>query len=111
MKKIIFLSTLILSCVTLPSFSACKIEVLENCKADIGVGINNTLQDKIMPNNLERIRQPHNSFENRTQLGQPQLPENINIEPNQEDTQSYNANCQFGNCMNKQNTNGKPNNR
>lgn len=112
MKKIIFLSTLILSCVTLPSFSACKIEVLENCKADIGVGINNTLQDKIMPNNLERIRQPHNSFENRTQLGQPQIPENINMEPIQEEnTQPYNANCQFGNCFSRQNAGENSNNR
>lgn len=111
MKKIIILGALVLSYFQLQSFASCQLEKLENCKADINSAINKSIQDKIIPNNLDSLREPHNSFENRTQLGQPQLPENINIEPNQEDTQSYNANCQFGNCMNKQNTNGKPNNR
>ncbi len=112
MKKIIILSVLFLSCVSLPTFSACKIENLGACKADIGNVINSSLQDKIMPNNLERIKQPHNSFENRTQLGQPQIPENINMEPIQEEnTQPYNANCQFGNCFNRQNAGENSNNR
>ncbi|MBR6723117.1 hypothetical protein IKL64_06655 [bacterium] len=112
MKKILILSALFLSCVSLPVFSACKIENLGACKADIGNVINSSLQDKIMPNNLERIKQPHNSFENRTQLGQPQIPENINMEPIQEEnTQPYNANCQFGNCFNRQNAGENSNNR
>ena len=112
MKKIIFLSTFILSCVTLPSFSACKIEELGSCKADISSTINKSIQDKIVPNNLDRIREPHSSFENRTQLGQPQIPENINMEPIQEEnTQPYNANCQFGNCFNRQNAGENSNNR
>ena len=62
MKKIVILGVLFLSCVSLPTFSACKIENLGACKADIGNVINSSLQDKIMPNNLERIKQPHNSF-------------------------------------------------
>ena len=112
MKKTIILSAIILSCCSLPTFSSCKIEQLEACKADIGKGINDTLQDRIMPNNLEKIKQPHNTFENRTQLGQPQIPENINMEPIQEEnTQPYNANCQFGNCMNRQNAGENSNNR
>ncbi|MBQ8669558.1 hypothetical protein IJ472_07235 [bacterium] len=112
MKKIIILSVFVLSFSTLSAHSACQIEKLEACKADIGSAINSSLQDKIMPNNLERIKQPHNSFENRTQLGQPQIPENINMEPIQEEnTQPYNANCQFGNCMNRQNAGENSNNR
>ena len=30
------------------------------------------------------MKQPKNTFENRTQLGQPQIPDNINMEPNPE---------------------------
>lgn len=112
MKKIIILGAILLSCINLPTFSACKIENLGTCKADIGDGINTSLQDRIMPNNLEKIKQPHNSFENRTQLGQPQIPANINMEPIQEEnTQPYNANCQFGNCFNRQNAGENSNNR
>ena len=112
MKKIIPLSVLLVFCLNLQTFGACKIEELGSCKADIGNMVNSSLQDKIMPNNLERIKQPHNSFENRTQLGQPQIPENINMEPIQEEnTQPYNANCQFGNCFNRQNAGENSNNR
>lgn len=112
MKKIIILGAILLSCINLPTFSACKIENLGTCKADIGDRINTSLQDRIMPNNLEKIKQPHNSFENRTQLGQPQIPANINMEPIQEEnTQPYNANCQFGNCFNRQNAGENSNNR
>lgn len=105
MKKIIILTALILFSSNLPGFSACPIDNIGACKADIGSGINNRLQDKILPNNLEKIKQPKNTFENRTQLGQPQIPDHINMEPNQEEnTQPYDANCQFGNCMNRTNS-------
>lgn len=105
MKKIIILTALLLSCFTLPVFSACKIEDLGACKADIGSGINDKLQDKILPNNIENMKLPKNTFENRTQLGQPQIPDNINMEPIQEENnQPYDANCQFGNCMNRGNS-------
>jgi hypothetical protein len=47
---------------------------------------------------------------NRTKLGQPNLPENINQQPIQtEDTQPYDANCQFGNCFNRTNAGGDKN--
>lgn len=112
MKKIIILSAIILSCIHIESFASCQLEKLENCKADINSAINKSIQDKIVPNNLDRLREPHNSFEYRTQLGQPQIPENINMEPIQEeDTQPYNASCQFGNCMNRQNMGEQSNNR
>ena len=112
MKKIIILSAFILSCIQVKSFASCQIEKLETCKADISSTIHKSIQDKIIPNNLDRIKEPNNSFENRTQLGQPQIPENLNMEPIQEeDTQPYNANCQFGNCMNRQNAGENINNR
>jgi hypothetical protein len=112
MKKIIILATLAIFCTTISTFSACEIEKLDSCKADIGIGINEKIQDKILPNNLEKIKKPHNTFENRTQLGQPQIPSNINMEPIQEEnTQPYDANCQFGNCMNRQNSGENKNNR
>jgi hypothetical protein len=86
------------------SFAACRIDSLGACKADIGTGINDKLQDKIIPNNLEQMKRPNNTLNNRTKLGQPNLPENINQQPIQtEDTQPYDANCQFGNCFNRTN--------
>ena len=112
MKKILILSALILLESNLPTFSACQIEKLGTCKADIGSTIHKSIQEKIVPNNLDRIKTPHNSFENRTQLGQPQIPSNINMEPIQEEnTQPYDANCQFGNCLNRQNAGENSNNR
>lgn len=112
MKKIIILTVLLLSCSSLITLGACQIEKLESCKADISSTINKSIQDKILPNNLDKIQQPHNSFENRTNLGQPQIPENLNMEPIQEEnTQPYDANCQFGNCMNRQNAGENANNR
>lgn len=105
MKKIIILSALIIFSANLQVFSACPIDAIGACKADIGSGINNRLQDKIIPNNIEKIKQPKNTFENRSQLGQPQIPEQINMEPHQEQiNQPYDANCQFGNCMNRTNS-------
>lgn len=105
MKKIIILTALILLSSNLQTFSACPIDNIGACKADIGSGINNQLQDKIIPNNLEKIKQPKNTFENRSQLGQPQIPDQINMQPHQEEnTQPYDANCQFGNCMNRTNS-------
>lgn len=112
MKKIIILSALILFSANLQVFSACPINNIGACKADIGSGINTRLQDKILPNNIEKIKQPQNSFENRNQLGQPQIPEQINMEPVQEQiNQPYDANCQFGNCINRNNSGANKNNR
>lgn len=105
MKKILILTALILLSANLQTLSACPIDAIGACKADIGSGINNRLQDKIMPNNIEKIKQPKNTFENRSQLGQPQIPEQINMEPAQEQiNRPYDANCQFGNCMNRSNS-------
>ena len=86
------------------AFAGCPISELDACKADIGSGINTHIQDKVLPNNLDKLIKPQNTMESRSQLGQPQVPENINMEPiQQQDTQPYDANCQFGNCFNRTN--------
>ncbi len=105
MKKIIILCILFIFNTEL-GFASCPLSAVTGsaCKADIGSGINDRLQDKIIPNNLDNMVKPNNSFNNRSNLGQPNLPDNINMEPIQEQsTQPYDANCQFGNCMNSQN--------
>lgn len=110
MKKII-IAAMLLAVGTI-SFASCPVNTPGVCKADIGAGINDNLNDKLIPNNLNQISQPNNTFNNRTQLGQPNLPENINMEPAQEEsTQPYNANCQFGNCMNRTNVGENGNSR
>lgn len=110
MKKII-IAAMLLAVGTI-SFASCPVNTPGVCKVDIGTGINDNLNDKLIPNNLNQISQPNNTFNNRTQLGQPNLPENINMEPAQEEsTQPYNANCQFGNCMNRTNVGENGNSR
>lgn len=102
MKKIITTAVLctLLGCAFVSA--SCPINSPGVCKADIGSGINTKLQDKILPNNLEQVTQPNNSFNNRSNLGQPHVPDNINMEPmQQENTKPYDANCQFGNCINR----------
>lgn len=110
MKKIIISALLIM--IGTPIYASCPINTPGVCKADIGPGINDRLDDKLIPNNLNQISQPNNTFNNRTQLGQPNVPENINMEPAQEEsTQPYNADCQFGNCMNRTNVGEQSNKR
>ena len=104
-KKIIMISVILLSSLVAQSYAVCQIKNLDACKADIGSGINGNLQNKLMPSNLDKLKMPKNTFDNRSQLGQPQIPENINLEPEQEENkQPYNSNCQFGNCINRGDT-------
>ena len=111
MLKRIIISLMLISVGSI-SLAACPIGISGSCKADLGSGINDNLNDKIIPNNLNQISKPNNSFDNRTQLGQPNIPDNINMEPSQEEsTQPYDANCQFGNCMNRTNAGSQGNKR
>lgn len=111
MLKRIIISLILISTGTI-SFATCPIDISGSCKADIGAGINDKLNDKIIPNNLNQITKPNNTLEDRTQLGQPNIPDNINMEPAQEEnTQPYDANCQFGNCMNRTNAGSQGNKR
>ena len=104
MKKIIILFAIFLVCSCLSNTGAysCPINDLEGCKADISRGMNNSLQKKILPNNLDRTVYPPNStMEMRGETTQPQTPSIINTESRPQNPQGYDANCQFGNCMNK----------
>lgn len=111
MKKILIPAVMLLFLTTaIPANSACPIDKPGVCKADIGTGINDKLHDKILPNNLNQKIQPNNTMNSRTNLGQPSLPDNINMRPVQEEvTQPYNANCQFGNCINNENSGAQRN--
>lgn len=111
MKKII-ITAIILTIGNIGYCAACSLDKPGTCQANIGPGINDRINDKLIPNNLDNIVKPNNSFNNRTQLGQPNLPSNVNMEPAQEEsTQPYDANCQFGNCINRTNAGEKGNNR
>lgn len=109
MKKIICaIFALGLSCSSV--FAGCLLNSLESCTTTMNTGLNNSLRNKVLPNRLEQQIEPNSSFNNRSNLGQPNLPDSINMEPAQEEnTQPYNANCQFGNCLNRQNA-GQNNN-
>jgi hypothetical protein len=104
MKKILITLLIIGLNFNIITFGACKIDSLDACKADIGSGINDKLQDKVLPNNIQQMTKPNNTFNNRTNLGQPNIPSNIHMQSAEEElTQPYDANCQFGNCMNNTN--------
>lgn len=110
MRNII--TVLILLTINPIALGACNIKDLGTCQANIGSGINDRINDKLIPNNLDNIVKPNNTFNDRTQLGQPNVPDNVNMEPAQEEsTQPYDANCQFGNCINRTNAGSRGNNR
>lgn len=103
MKKIIILTALFFtgSCFSTIGYAACPINNIGACKADIGVGINDSFKDRIIPDNLNKMVRPKSTMEIREQTLQPQLPSNINTKIKQQETSpGYDANCQFGNCIN-----------
>ena len=106
MKNISILSLVMFSALFAQVYGACSISSLENCTADINPNYGRpTLQDRILPDRIDKLKQPNSSFDNRNTQGQMHTPDNINMEPIQrENTQPYNANCQFGNCMNRTNS-------
>ena len=106
MKKVLIIAAVLVIGAVGQVYAACSIEKLESCTADINSGFGNTnLRDRILPNRMNDLTQPNSSFNNRNTQGQSHTPNNINMEPiNKENTQPYNANCQFGNCMNRTNT-------
>ena len=105
MKKILIITAVILLNLNLTTFAVCQLSSLESCKADMQPSnFNKGIKEKMLPNRLDDIKTPNSTFNNRTNQGQSHTPDNINMEPIQkEDTQPYNANCQFGNCMNRTN--------
>ena len=71
MKKIIIFSVLFLFGLLGCAFAGCPISELDACKADIGSGINTHIQDKVLPNNLDKLIKPQNTMESHS------LPMNI----------------------------------
>lgn len=106
MKKILILSAALLLNINLYAFGTCSVNNLGFCSSGIQrqeLG-NTNLQDRMIPNRINNINQPNALMENRGMQGQTQTPENINRELFQQElTQPYNSNCQFGNCINRTN--------
>lgn len=68
---------------------------LNTCFA-LNLDINQNLNDKLIPNNLQNLQQP-----GQKQM-QQQMPSSINTTPfGEEDglTPEYNSDCQFGTCL------------
>lgn len=108
MKKIIILMAMLLAGTGLSQtgYAACLIENIGACKADIGIGNEGNIRDRMVPDNLKKMTRPNSSMEIRQQTVEPQLPSTINTEPlRTENAPGYDANCQFGNCMNTPTTN------
>ena len=107
MKKVLILCAVLLAGVNTVSFGACPISSLGICQSEINrqdFGRIN-LQDRMIPSRMETMQQPNSVTQNRTQQGQTQSPPQINQQLfQQEMTQPYNSNCQFGNCINKTNS-------
>ena len=106
MKKILILSAAIIFYAIPNAFAFCSVNNLGFCQSGIQrqeLG-NPNLKDRMIPNRIDNMSQPNALMENRGMQGQIQTPENINRELfQQESTQPYNSNCQFGNCINKTN--------
>ena len=103
MKRIINLLAIFLlgTSLTPIGYAACPIEDLGACKADIGIGIDNNLPDRMVPDNLKKMTRPNSTMEMRKNID-PQVPSTLKTEPVQEENSpGYDANCQFGNCINK----------
>ena len=94
MKKILVL--LITGFFTMPAFASCSIDANEPCTAS-ALNENQTLQEKLLPDPLEEIKEP-DAFQ--PQYKKPYYNELINTTPQTAtNNNNYNANCQFGVCL------------
>jgi len=113
MKKILIFGVLAFVGM-LPAFATCKINSLGICtnqmQATTGFE-NKNIQDKMIPSRMNNLRTPNSAQDNRNLQGQQRTPSQINRDLIQQKTnQPYDANCQFGNCINRTNSNGNNNN-
>lgn len=106
MRKILIIGTILCLGYGNIVMGACSINSLGVCQAEIkrqDFG-NTSIQDRIIPSRINNLEQPNTVIPNRNQQGQPQNPPRMNRELlQQESTQPYNSNCQFGNCINRTN--------
>lgn len=101
MKKILTPLALLLMCISLPSYSACQIDKLEYCKADISTS------QKPLTNSPKELKTLNNPYDNPLHKSQirKEIQENTNFSKN---SQPYNSNCQFGDCLNPDNKQYSP---
>lgn len=89
------------------SYGSCPVTSLGICQSEINrqeFG-NINLQDRMIPSRINNMQQPTTVMQDRSMQGQSQSPPQINRELfQQETTQPYNSNCQFGNCINQTNS-------
>ena len=88
MKKIL-LSAALLSVFTMPAIAVCSIT--GGACSDFGT---NSLQDRLVPNNLQNLQRP-NAFQ--PNIIRPYDENMINTNTNQSPSKDYNQNNQFGN--------------
>ena len=95
MKKI--LTLLIIPFFSMPVFAACSIDINKPCTASIQDDINTPLEQKLVPEHLEELKQP-DAFQPKYQ--KPYYDELINTTPDTvTNNRNYNSNCQFGVCL------------
>ena len=94
MKKI--LTLLIISVFAMPAIASCSIDANEPCTAS-ALNETQTLQEKLLPDPLEEIKEP-DAFQ--PQYKKLYYNELINTTPQTAtNNNNYNANCQFGVCL------------
>ena len=92
----IILTLLIISVFAMPALASCSIDANEPCTAS-ALNETQTLQEKLVPNPLEEIKEP-DAFQ--PQYKKPYYNELINTTPQTAtNNNNYNANCQFGVCL------------
>ncbi|MBD5403269.1 hypothetical protein HDR58_10815 [bacterium] len=109
MKKIIIASGLILLFCGLQVNSACQLTEIMNGKSACTIGLqggqNQTIKDKLIPNNLDQMANPSRNTSKEFRSQPHTMPETINTKTQYNDPERlegntpYNAACQFGVCM------------
>lgn len=103
MKKILIFTAIAVIISGLQVQSACDINKLESCKANLG-SENKTIKDKLLPNNLEQMTSSTRDKSREFKHTPHTMPENItNNSQNNPRSKSmnspYNSACQFGVCL------------
>lgn len=103
MKKILIITTLVVLSSSLQVQSACDVNKLESCKANLG-SQNQTIKNKLVPNNLKQMSNPTRDSSREFKHTPHSMPENItndseNNPRNKSISSPYNADCQFGVCL------------
>ncbi len=108
MKKILILSLLVYFSALIPVKGACPIEALRNGQTSCTVvlqGQNQTIKDKLIPNNLNQMVNPSRNMSNEFKAQPHVIPETINTNTQynnpekDEGNTPYNSACQFGVCL------------